>query len=129
MLKFKAEIIEIIRTEDNILVVGFAKDSSYQTFVTLQHQDLISSQDMALGMTKYYIEIGAPVHKGSYNAIKEIDLTRNRLLITFNALGQKEFSFVGVEITIAPEEYKKILSELTRIFENEKSIIFKATNN
>lgn len=113
-----ANLLEIIVNEDDILIVGFSEDDTYENNVIIQYVEELTDYDIEMGWSKYYLEYSL-LDVGAYSCIKSIIIEQSCILLDLNDHG---ISIFGLEsIKIVNKFDNKQLIELVETF---KSIFF-----
>jgi hypothetical protein len=103
--RFIAKIIEINNEEDDLTVIGFAQNKSFDKFINIQYTPNQDEQDLKFGWSKYFLEISNHSFDG-YNSISKLNLTRNKLQIELAAIALEKTKIKMVEIEFQIEESK-----------------------
>ncbi len=126
MKEIIANIFGVDQSNVSYVTIGFAHDSSYQDYINLQFSYKISEQDIRLGMTKYYLELG-PDGVGGYGCIDSIILYRTKLLLQLNVIGSRIFKIEQIEIKFGVDvitSFDVIKENLFKMFGDDKSLLF-----
>lgn len=121
-MEFNASIVSLAKDENNVLVVGFSENESYDNYLTIQYSDDFDEQDSSLNWSKYYLELSNK--GGCYSCIKSINLTKSKIEIALNELGAKKFNTnqITVSYFLNDKEYKSLLEGIKIVFDDEISV-------
>ena len=109
-------------TEDGAATLGFADDKHETTTYVLIQRDLEpSTQDIALGHDKPYLEVDDQKHSG-YGAIKSVTLAGNGLTLYLFPEGAKRLSVDGiieVSFKVSKKKWAQIREQLEFILKSQ----------
>jgi hypothetical protein len=122
IMKFNASIVNIAKDENDVLVIGFMENESYNNYLTIQYSNDFDEQDLSLNWSKYYIDLSNK--GGCYNCITEINIAKNSIEIMLNEHGNKKLKTNQIVISyfLGVKEYANLLETIRTVFEDESKV-------